>query len=112
MTYFKTIRVVLYVFYDYFSYESNDFLFSPGRRFVKKNIIIKKSSKTQPPQPSENADTSLSQEDPSSDPSVISPTTLQIKTEPEENSMWHSLKIYFACSKVHFSSDLFILSFH
>lgn len=68
--------------------------FALGRRFVKKNINIKKSSKVQPRQPIENPETNLTEEDPSALPSI----TLQIKTEPEEKSMLHSLQIYF----VHF----------
>uniref|UniRef100_A0A672QAR4 Lethal(3)malignant brain tumor-like protein 2 n=1 Tax=Sinocyclocheilus grahami TaxID=75366 RepID=A0A672QAR4_SINGR len=55
----------------------------PGRRFVKKNMS-KCTSKTQPTQPNENPETNQSQE--ASNPSVT-PFTLQIKTEPEEESM-------------------------
>lgn len=74
------------------SKKAKPFMGKRRRRFVKKNINIKKSSKTQPPQPSENPETNLSQEDPSPDPSVI-PTTLQIKTEPEENIIAVKVKI-------------------
>lgn len=75
-----------------------DLFFALGRRFVKKNINIKKSSKVQPRQPIENPETNLTEEDPSALPSI----TLQIKTEPEEKSMLHSLQIYF----VHFLFEL------
>ncbi|XP_051968451.1 lethal(3)malignant brain tumor-like protein 2 isoform X1 [Xyrauchen texanus] len=51
------------------------------RRFIKKNTSIKNTSKTQFPQPKENSETNHSNE--ALVPSVT-PTSVQIKTEPEE----------------------------
>ncbi|KAI7797322.1 lethal(3)malignant brain tumor-like protein 2 [Triplophysa rosa] len=71
------------------SKKAKPFLGKRRRRFVKKNINIKKSSKVQPRQPSENPEINVTQEDPSVIPSI----TLQIKTEPEEKIIAVKVKV-------------------
>lgn len=66
----------------FLSFSYNSVFCTSGRRFVKKNMS-KCTSKTQPTQP-ENPEMNQSQE---ASNSSVTPFTLQIKTEPEEESM-------------------------
>ncbi|XP_016091922.1 lethal(3)malignant brain tumor-like protein 2 [Sinocyclocheilus grahami] len=71
------------------SKKAKPFMGKRRRRFVKKNMS-KCTSKTQPTQPNENPETNQSQE--ASNPSVT-PFTLQIKTEPEEEIFSVKVKV-------------------